>query len=551
MAGVGRRGFAAAAHAALFLAHFEPRNGPVEHELPPSMVPGQGMDGRRANAPKFLDIASATTYASVHTAHTPPLSPANSGTSTLSPRSPFSQKSPVSAGVPSPLSRTHPAALTSPSAPIVASSPTSPVGSALRHDRVVSPGMEPPKTPLSATPTTPSAASIRLPFFEKFKDSKLRSELQPEDNLDTTTPDSDAESDYGGLAYARSSADEDEDEDKPLKTKLPPISTSVTPARDPDHKDKVRFPSIAGSESHYSESPVSPRLPQRSLSASTGTSTYSARTIAKSTGALDRVMETLLEDVASPSTSAAASPAPLTAPLLPENQRDSRPPKLPTRSHTSPTLGTGRVEQARGKKRVKERVCAKCTKMIDDGRWIQMEGGSVLCDKCWKSMYLPKCRRCGLTIEKQAVSSSDGQLKGKYHRDCFNCSQCHTSFPDKSFYVFDGKPFCAYHYHEANNSLCAAATCGQPIEGPCAVSHAGQRFHPAHFLCEYPRCAERLVEYWEVDGRMLCERHAQTAEEEEELADEFADMAITRDSIAVKRITRFIDLAGLGGSELR
>ncbi|EED82478.1 predicted protein [Postia placenta Mad-698-R] len=376
MAGVGRRGFAAAAHAALFLAHFEPRNGPVEHELPPSMVPGQGMDGRRANAPKFLDIASATTY----------------GTSTLSPRSPFSQKSPVSAGVPSPLSRTHPAALTSPSAPIVASSPTSPVGSALRHDRVVSPGMEPPKTPLSATPTTPSAASIRLPFFEKFKDSKLRSELQPEDNLDTTAPDSDAESDYGGLAYARSSADEDEDEDKPLKTKLPPISTSVTPASDSDHKDKVRFPSIAGSESHYSESPVSPRLPQRSLSASTGTSTYSARTIAKSTGALDRVMETLLEDVVSPSTSAAASPAPLTAPLLPENQRDSRPPKLPTRSHTSPTLGTGRVEQARGKKRVKERVCAKCTKIIDDGRWIQMEGGSVLCDKCWKSMYLPKVR---------------------------------------------------------------------------------------------------------------------------------------------------------------
>ncbi|OSX65429.1 hypothetical protein POSPLADRAFT_1136248 [Postia placenta MAD-698-R-SB12] len=253
-------------------------------------------------------------------------------------------------------------------------------------------GMEPPKTPLSATPTTPSAASIRLPFFEKFKDSKLRSELQPEDNLDTTAPDSDAESDYGGLAYARSSADEDEDEDKPLKTKLPPISTSVTPASDSDHKDKVRFPSIAGSESHYSESPVSPRLPQRSLSASTGTSTYSARTIAKSTGALDRVMETLLEDVVSPSTSAAASPAPLTAPLLPENQRDSRPPKLPTRSHTSPTLGTGRVEQARGKKRVKERVCAKCTKIIDDGRWIQMEGGSVLCDKCWKSMYLPKVR---------------------------------------------------------------------------------------------------------------------------------------------------------------
>ena len=39
-------------------------------------------------------------------------------------------------------------------------------------------------------------------------------------------------------------------------------------------------------------------------------------------------------------------------------------------------------------------------------------------------------------------------------------------FPDKTFYVYDGKPLCAYHYHEANDSLCAAARCGQPIEGP-------------------------------------------------------------------------------------
>lgn len=32
-----------------------------------------------------------------------------------------------------------------------------------------------------------------------------------------------------------------------------------------------------------------------------------------------------------------------------------------------------------------------------------------------------------LPIEKQAVSSSDGQLKGKYHKECFNCHVCHVS----------------------------------------------------------------------------------------------------------------------------
>lgn len=60
MAGVGRRGFAAAARAAMFAQH-PPfvAGGP---NVMSSMDAVQGMDGRRANAPKFLDIASAQNY---------------------------------------------------------------------------------------------------------------------------------------------------------------------------------------------------------------------------------------------------------------------------------------------------------------------------------------------------------------------------------------------------------------------------------------------------------------------------------------------------------
>ena len=158
------------------------------------------------------------------------------------------------------------------------------------------------------------------------------------------------------------------------------------------------------------------------------------------------------------------------------------------------------------------------------------------------------------------MSSSDGQLKGKWHRECFSCFTCEVRglrrpftsngrltdgpaaaqkpFPDKSFYVYDGKPFCAYHYHEANNSLCAAARCGQPIEGPCAVSHTGDRYHPEHFLCEYRGCTERLVEYYELDGRMLCEAHMRRMRERGEDEDD-------ADARAMKRVTRFIDIAAL------
>jgi hypothetical protein len=123
-------------------------------------------------------------------------------------------------------------------------------------------------------------------------------------------------------------------------------------------------------------------------------------------------------------------------------------------------------------------------------------------------------------------------------------------FPDKTFYVFDGKPFCDYHYHEANNSLCAAPGCGRPIEGPCAVSHAGHRYHPEHLTCDYEdeanekRCDERLADYWEIEGRMLCDRHVRVVEQDL-MGVGLDDGGIGTDSRAMKRKTRFIDIAGL------
>jgi hypothetical protein len=74
----------------------------------------------------------------------------------------------------------------------------------------------------------------------------------------------------------------------------------------------------------------------------------------------------------------------------------------------------------------------------------------------------------------------------------------------------------------------------------------------------YPACRERLEEYWEVEGRMLCERHAAVRSgggsggEDEDVGEE----RWVRGAKAMKRVTRFIDLAGAGGapvegSELR
>ncbi|KAI9308189.1 hypothetical protein BJ944DRAFT_156702, partial [Cunninghamella echinulata] len=110
----------------------------------------------------------------------------------------------------------------------------------------------------------------------------------------------------------------------------------------------------------------------------------------------------------------------------------------------------------------------------------------VYCRKDYKELFLPKCRACNLPVEKEAVSAVDGKLKGKWHLDCFGCHTCHRPFPDNTFYVFENLPYCRRHYHQLNNSLCR--TCDEPIEGPCAQTTEGWRFHPSCFKCHVSIC---------------------------------------------------------------
>ena len=76
------------------------------------------------------------------------------------------------------------------------------------------------------------------------------------------------------------------------------------------------------------------------------------------------------------------------------------PVKLPTRSLTSPKFDRDKALDGTGvkKERVrKAKVCLKCLKMIDNERWVSVDGGGVLCERCWKNMYLPKVSFFGLT----------------------------------------------------------------------------------------------------------------------------------------------------------
>lgn len=246
--------------------------------------------------------------------------------------------------------------------------------------------------PSIASSRTPSPTSVLFPGLSRALSPKSPDTITPDDDRSSTpqnarlssrynkkdleisiapissapgnnVPPSPSDSDYSGsgLAY-------DQESESVTSPRSPPATSLPEKASSTKSRSSnvVQFPLIG------SPSTSSVGLPTRSAS-SASTYSYASRSTARSTGALD----TLFEGVRSP-------PLP-TAPLSPANKS----PKLPTRSRTTPTMHT--KPDAEASRRPKQ--CTRCSKTIDDGRWVRAEGAGILCERCWKTMYLPKVSR--------------------------------------------------------------------------------------------------------------------------------------------------------------
>ena len=242
-----------------------------------------------------------------------------------------------------------------------------------------------------------AAAAGRFPFNNRLKQSSPVEKRRMNKLLSPTgTQASDNE-----LSYLREAV-VDETPRKPAPIRGGPVSTK-------DDDIKVRFPSAKDRR-------IGNASTSSSYSSSSGPSVRLGAT-------LERSLSTPFEAPSSPSYSQVSSK---------DVQADRLNAQLvhPTRSNTSPALGSARPPQDHPTtRRRSEKKCVKCGKRITDGKWILVDqetgdGGKVLCEYDWKMLYLPKCRRCDRPIEGQAIGSSDGQIKGKYHRDCFNCTTC-------------------------------------------------------------------------------------------------------------------------------
>jgi hypothetical protein len=115
------------------------------------------------------------------------------------------------------------------------------------------------------------------------------------------------------------------------------------------------------------------------------------------------------------------------------------------------------------------------------------------------------CKGCGKPITGKSVSSADGRLTGRYHKECFVCNTCSQPFQTATFYVIHDAPYCERHYHTLNGSLCT--TCDKGIEGQYLESESKQKFHPGCLTCS--DCKRNLRHgYFEMNGRVYCERDA-------------------------------------------
>ncbi|KAF1994900.1 hypothetical protein P154DRAFT_361441 [Amniculicola lignicola CBS 123094] len=121
------------------------------------------------------------------------------------------------------------------------------------------------------------------------------------------------------------------------------------------------------------------------------------------------------------------------------------------------------------------------------------------------------CRGCGEAIIGKSVKDSSGRLTGRYHKECFVCRTCRSPFPGADFYVFDNYPRCEQHYHELNGSMCRS--CNRGIEGQYLETDQRQKFHPRCLTCLTCRVVLR-DDYYEVSGRVYCERHAYHASQQ-------------------------------------
>lgn len=111
---------------------------------------------------------------------------------------------------------------------------------------------------------------------------------------------------------------------------------------------------------------------------------------------------------------------------------------------------------------------------------------------------MPKCSTCDRDIEGKFVAA----LGKTYHPEHFLCSSCHQPIKD-SFQIRDDAVFCSDCFNKKFAEICAK--CKEVIRDT-SVQAFGKSYHPNCFLCKECKKPIGLDQYYEIDGKPVCEK---------------------------------------------
>ena len=314
-------------------------------------------------------------------------------------------------------------------------------------------------------------------------------------------------------------------------------SSGVTPSTSYDRFSESRETSDSGHRKKSSEEQRRPSLGSRTPSTEKdrpATSAQPKKTRKKSDVDISSI-EALMSDLQPPSSRAPVRRG--TDSDLAATAASLKAPSAPLRASTSDGFAASKKKSSRTGAKANRRCCI-CDCSLSSSRTPFVERDEkFFCARDYAKRYLPKCRKCDEPVESNAVKSSDGALRGIFHRQCFTCFHCDAGFDDGTFYVFENNPYCAAHYHLRNGTLCEG--CGQGIEGLCKQTEGGERYHPHCLRCEFEGlsaadkgefCQEvstqkalgtlvqstdtlcsfqPLDDFYVINGKRLCDWHAQ------------------------------------------
>ncbi|KAI8991513.1 hypothetical protein BDF20DRAFT_798872, partial [Mycotypha africana] len=92
--------------------------------------------------------------------------------------------------------------------------------------------------------------------------------------------------------------------------------------------------------------------------------------------------------------------------------------------------------------------CRECGKPFDEDTNFLEHEGHAYCEKDYFRRFGKRCKGCEEIITGDFLVA----LGGDWHKECFVCADCGSTFTSSTFLMRGGKPYCEEHYHQQENT---------------------------------------------------------------------------------------------------